>query len=86
MSMQENRRPKFVDLFAGCGGLSLGLEIAGFEPIFVSELNPNALETYLINRDTSFPLLRSRLHVKDIKELVIKQCALIEDLKTVFKT
>lgn len=28
-----------VDLFAGCGGLSLGFEQAGFRPVFVNELN-----------------------------------------------
>lgn len=39
-----------VDLFAGCGGLSLGFENAGFTPVFVNELNNDALETYLLNR------------------------------------
>ena len=40
----------FIDLFAGCGGLSLGLEQAGFTPAFVNELNDDALNTYLLNR------------------------------------
>lgn len=39
-----------IDLFAGCGGLSLGLEQAGFAPILFSELNLNAAETYMANR------------------------------------
>lgn len=39
-----------IDLFAGCGGLSLGLEQAGFEPLLVSELNRDAMDTYLWNR------------------------------------
>lgn len=39
-----------VDLFAGCGGLSLGMENAGFTPVFVNELNPDAMATYLANR------------------------------------
>jgi DNA (cytosine-5)-methyltransferase 1 len=39
-----------VDLFAGCGGLSLGMENAGFTPVFVSELNEHAMATYLVNR------------------------------------
>ena len=38
----------FIDLFAGCGGLSLGLEQAGFTPAFVNELNDDALNTYLL--------------------------------------
>jgi DNA (cytosine-5)-methyltransferase 1 len=39
-----------VDLFAGCGGLSLGLEQAGFHPLLFSELNHSAADTYLANR------------------------------------
>jgi DNA (cytosine-5)-methyltransferase 1 len=39
-----------VDLFAGCGGLSLGMENAGFTPVFVNEINPDAMATYLANR------------------------------------
>lgn len=39
-----------IDLFAGCGGLSLGLEQAGFRPLLFSEINKDAAETYLANR------------------------------------
>ncbi len=39
-----------IDLFAGCGGLSLGLEQAGFHPLLFSELNKSASETYIANR------------------------------------
>lgn len=39
-----------VDLFAGCGGLSLGFENAQFTPVFANELNDDALATYLKNR------------------------------------
>lgn len=39
-----------VDLFAGCGGLSLGFENTGFTPVFVSELDKDAQATYLANR------------------------------------
>lgn len=39
-----------VDLFAGCGGLGLGLEQAGFTPIYVNELNNDARGTYIYNR------------------------------------
>lgn len=39
-----------VDLFAGCGGLGLGLEQAGFTPIFVNELDDDARSTYIVNR------------------------------------
>jgi DNA (cytosine-5)-methyltransferase 1 len=39
-----------IDLFAGCGGLSLGLEEAGFEPLLFCEINKDAAGTYLANR------------------------------------
>lgn len=80
----RNRHRYFVDLFAGCGGLSLGLEQAGFTPILVNELNGDALESYLLNRDRQFPLLRKKYHIRDIKELVLKD-GLIEDLENGFK-
>lgn len=44
-----------VDLFAGCGGFGLGLEQAGFTPIFVNELNDDARATYLVNRRDRHP-------------------------------
>ena len=69
MSLTINN-PKFIDLFAGCGGLSLGLEQAGFFPLFVNELNSDAMETYLRNRDAEFPHLRGRFHSNDIKSIV----------------
>jgi DNA (cytosine-5)-methyltransferase 1 len=40
-----------IDLFAGCGGLSLGLENAGFSPLLFSEINESARATYLVNRE-----------------------------------
>ena len=44
--------PTCVDLFAGCGGLSLGLEMAGFEPLLFSEINKDAAATYKANRSS----------------------------------
>ena len=58
-----------IDLFAGCGGLSLGLEQAGFTPVYVNELNNDALNTYLVNREEC-PLLKDkRFYSHDIFEL-----------------
>ena len=39
----------FVDLFAGCGGLSLGLKRAGLQPRFAVERSPIAALTYAFN-------------------------------------
>lgn len=40
---------KFVDLFSGCGGLSLGLAMAGLEGQFAVERDPMAFETFSAN-------------------------------------
>lgn len=65
--MQKDK-PTFIDLFAGCGGLSLGLEKAGFFPLYVNELNHDAMESYLVNRDNEYPHLRNpKFHSNDIK-------------------
>ncbi|WP_288410539.1 DNA cytosine methyltransferase [uncultured Herbaspirillum sp.] len=37
--------PRFIDVFAGCGGLSLGLLEAGFNGLFAVEKSPLAFET-----------------------------------------
>lgn len=38
-----------MDLFAGCGGLSLGLHAAGFQCMAAIEAHPDAFETYRTN-------------------------------------
>ena len=38
-----------IELFAGCGGLSLGLEQAGFDLVLANELSPMAAETFAYN-------------------------------------
>ena len=44
---------KFVDLFAGCGGLSLGLQQPGFTPWFVNEIVEQFCNTYKYNHELS---------------------------------
>lgn len=61
-----------MDLFAGCGGLSLGLEQAGFTPIFVNELNDDARATYIQNRaDAHEWLAEPGFHSSDVKNMVL---------------
>ena len=69
-----NNQLTFIDLFAGCGGLSLGLEQAGFFPLYVNEINHDALESYLINREEEYPHLREiKYQSCDIKDVVAEE-------------
>lgn len=54
-----------VDLFAGCGGLSTGMEQAGFTPWFVNEIVPTFCNTYKCNHK----LPDSHYYIGDINEL-----------------
>lgn len=78
-----NKKRFVFDLFAGCGGLSTGLESAGFDPALVCELDKDARQSYLMNRysrlgGTLFSEI-SKLHFSDINELDTSK---INELKT----
>ncbi len=46
----RNHKLSLIDLFAGCGGMSLGFELAGFLPVLAVEKDAWASETYACNR------------------------------------
>jgi len=50
LSTKPKRRYTNIELFAGAGGLALGLEKAGFEGVLLNELVPDACATLLKNR------------------------------------
>ncbi len=43
------KQPTYIDLFAGCGGLSLGLHNAGWKGLFAIEKSPDAFKTLKYN-------------------------------------
>ena len=45
----EEQALTYIDLFAGCGGLSLGLHNAGWKGLFAIEKNPDAFKTLEYN-------------------------------------
>ena len=48
--VRPNRPFKIIELFAGCGGLALGLEQAGFQNVLVNEIDTDAANTLKKNR------------------------------------
>ena len=81
------KKPVVIDLFAGCGGLSLGLEEAGFIPVLFSELNRQAADTYRANREGMeiieesdiYKLTNQKLgkHLRALKRRGIKEIDLV---------
>ncbi|WP_027219114.1 DNA cytosine methyltransferase [Butyrivibrio fibrisolvens] len=60
--------PKIIDLFSGCGGLTLGFEKAGFEIVAGIELMPEACKTISYNLDYRYG--RDQTHIcGDITEI-----------------
>ncbi len=49
---KEKKRPIAIDLFAGCGGMSLGLIQAGYQVVAAVENDPTASLTYMCNLGT----------------------------------
>ncbi|MGV8815359.1 MAG: DNA cytosine methyltransferase [Gelidibacter sp.] len=63
----SRKKLKHIELFAGCGGLNLGLETAGFELFFANEISPMAGETFaynFLNEDLDKLSLESKISEK----------------------
>jgi DNA (cytosine-5)-methyltransferase 1 len=58
------RRPVDVNLFAGAGGLALGIQAAGFSPDYLFEVSPAACKTLKYNVERANPTLRA--HVEEV--------------------
>lgn len=63
--MMKGNNYTLIDLFAGCGGLSLGMEHAGFHSIFFNEIMPIFASTYLFNRN----IPEGHYYIGDINKL-----------------
>ena len=83
--MEKNQQPVYIDLFAGCGGLSLGLHNAGWKGLFAIEKSPFAFSTLKHNLiDTlnhfEWPGWLSQEH-HDINEVLKKNQSNLHDLR-----
>lgn len=63
LGKRDRRKPTAIDLFSGCGGLTLGLRQAGFSVVGCVEIDPLSVESYRLNHH------RVRCYLEDIREL-----------------
>ncbi len=56
---------KIIDLFCGCGGLSLGFEAAGFEPVLAIDMWKDAVVTYNHNRTEKVAICEDIHNISD---------------------
>lgn len=65
----KNNRFNSIDLFAGCGGFSKGLEMAGFNIVFANELLKEPTDTYKLNHPDTPHLMKD---IRDVSESEIE--------------
>ena len=66
--------PTSIDLFAGCGGLTRGLEWAGFECLAFNELNKDAADSFALNFPNAIRLdgdIKNAVSKKVIQETLL---------------
>lgn len=75
-----DKKLKFIDLFSGCGGLSLGFEQAGFSSILAIDNWQDALVTYKHNRKGANVLCED---IANINPQTIKETYDISDVDVI---
>ena len=73
--MSPGYKPKVLDIFAGCGGLSLGFQSAGFQIVAAMEIDHHAAKTHSNNFFVNAPENERMLHAKprDITKIEPKE-------------
>src|SRR5882724_3503604 len=70
------RPPRAIDLFSGCGGLTIGLKQAGFRVVGAIEMDALAVETYKQNHPEVLVLqndIRDEQAAKFMKQLKLQR-------------
>ncbi|MEQ6916284.1 DNA cytosine methyltransferase [Halomonas aquatica] len=66
--LRDGEAPRVLDLFAGCGGISLGFQAAGFKNVGAVEFDPAAARSHAMNfhRDASDTMKEVHGQARDI--------------------
>jgi len=66
----HNDKPIVVELFSGCGGTSLGFEMAGYEIVLGCDIHTPSIQTFRTNHPNSSTIIGD---IKKVDPLVIKK-------------
>ena len=61
--LRQGCTPRVLDLFSGCGGLSLGFQSAGFDIVGAIEIDPIAIKSHAVNFYKTSPT-KQELHAQ----------------------
>ena len=81
--LERDRPLRLLDLFSGCGGMTLGFHRAGMEPVAAVELDPHAARSHALNfhgglRESNPGLFQRHSNSRDITTTTPEE--LVEDL------
>ncbi len=62
--LMQGGKPRLLDLFAGCGGLSLGFHSAGFQIVGAVECDPDAAESHALNFFKTMPPQTAAIYLR----------------------
>lgn len=65
--LRDGQKPRFLDLFAGCGGFSLGFHATGFEPVGAVEKDILAARSHGVNFFPGSPVHRESVDITQIE-------------------
>lgn len=69
-TLLNNQKPLVVELFCGCGGTSLGFEMAGYEIVLGCDIHQFAIKTFKHNHPNAWTILGD---IKKVNPLEVKQ-------------
>ena len=74
--LADGKPPRVMDLFSGCGGISLGFHRAGYKIVANVEIDRHAAETHATNFHTNLERFRRHrdITVEEPEDLVREQC------------
>src|ERR1700733_11252311 len=64
LRLKKKQPARVLDLFAGCGGFSLGFAAAGFDIVGALEIDPLAAQSHALNFCTNASPMNSEEHAK----------------------